>query len=218
MTFSKLALIALTTFTPLAASAVDVAPLPGKAPRAVVCDITRCSGFYLYGGLGGAGSNVDILGSGIQGSVFANGMEMIGGGGYQLWNGQFFAALEVGGGYLVPASQAVSPGSRFQGEQLFKGGYGLQNFFNSGSPAPSQGPVAIIQTIQSALVSPYFIVGARERSFGSGFVSGAGAQYTLGNGWTAAAEYLHVNYHGAVDNGAVVNTDNSVRFTVQRHF
>jgi hypothetical protein len=112
-----------------AALAVDIQPkaaAPAPAPAPVCTQAAGCTGWYVYGGLGGTGSNVDILGSGLGGSVFANGAELIGGGGYQLWNGQFFLAFEGGGGWLIPASsQAVALSSRWEGETLVKAGYGL---------------------------------------------------------------------------------------------
>src|SRR5216683_896550 len=183
------------------------ADLPVKAtppPYMSVCTIQQCTGFYLGGHVEGEGSNADILGSGINGSIFAGGAGLGLHAGYQLWNGNFFAAGEIGGTYdaggrsLIGDVANVKP---YSVDYLAKFGIGLQGFFNSGPATPSQGPVGIFQNLNAALISPYGLVGGRTRNFGTGLVTGAGAEYTLGGGWNAYAEYLHVNYNRTTDGG-----------------
>jgi hypothetical protein len=182
-----------------------------------------CTGWYVGGHVEGLGSNADILGSGINGSLFAGGAGLGLHGGYQLWNGNFFAAAEIGGTYdvggqtLIGDVAGVKPWSV---DYLAKFGYGLQGFFSSGAATPSQGPVTIFQNLNAALISPYGIVGGRTRNFGTGLVTGAGAEYTLGGGWNAYAEYLHVNYNQTVNGLAPVSigTENVVRAGINRKF
>jgi opacity protein-like surface antigen len=220
-----------TVFAAICAPAV-AADLPAKAvqPRdlpVVACTVTMCTGFYFGGHVEGSGDNADILGSGINGSVFANGAGLGAHAGYQVWNGNFFGAFEVGGTYYtgtVPNLDPTFTDQRWAVDYLFKGGIGLQGLFNS-APAQSQGPVSIFQNLNAALISPYFLVGGRTRSFGSGLATGAGAQYTLGGGWNAFAEYEHVNYNQSVGNGSAIGlastsgiTENIVRGGINRMF
>jgi hypothetical protein len=203
---------------------VKAADLPTKAAAPIPnCTITMCTGWYVGGHIEGLGGNADIIGSGINGSVFNGGAGLGGHAGYQLWNGSFFAAAEIGGTYDVGGQTVIGNLANVKPwsfEYLAKFGYGLQGLFNAGAPTPSQGPVTIFQNLNAALVSPYGIVGGRTRNFGSGLVTGAGAEYTLGGGWNAYAEYLHVNYNQTVVGMAPVSigTENVVRAGINRKF
>jgi hypothetical protein len=204
------------------------ADLPAKSavatPALPTCTITQCTGWYVGGHIEGLGSNADIVGSGISGSLFAGGAGLGAHGGYQLWNGNFFVAAEFGGTYDIGGQTVIGNLANVQPwsvEYLAKVGYGLQGFFNAGAATPSQGPVAIFQNLNAALVSPYAIIGGRTRNFGSGLVTGAGAEYTLGGGWNAYAEYLHVNYNETSTAGLVpisIGTENVVRAGINRKF
>lgn len=217
----------VVVYSLLASWPAMAADLPAKARAAtsapVLCDVTNCTGFYIGGHLEGEGSNADILGSGINGSIFAGGAGLGLHGGYQLWNGNFFAAGEVGGTFDAGGKTVIGDLANVQPwsvEYLAKFGVGLNGLFNSGPPTPSQGPVSIIQNLNAALISPYAIVGGRTRNFGTGLVTGAGMEYTIGGGWNAYAEYLHVNYNQTVDNGIPVSigTENVVRAGINRKF
>jgi len=164
-------LAAVTVHSLFAASAFAADSLPVKAlPSlpAAVCAPGSCSGWYVGFGLVGNGTNADIIGNGINGSVFAAGGAMKVQGGYQFWNGAFFAAAEVGVGYefTTPASAALAPsqGSRFVGTELVKLGY---NFFPSTAAAvslPSQSPVPL--TVPANLLAnttPYLAFGGVQR-------------------------------------------------------
>jgi len=205
--------------------AADLQLKAQAVPYMSVCTIQQCTGFYIGGHIEGAGSSSDIAGTGI-GNVFASGAGMGAHAGYQLWNGNFFAAAEVGGTYysgstsLLTTLADVDP--RWSVDYLGKFGVGLQGFFGGGQAAtPSQGPVAVFQNLQASLISPYMIVGGRTRAkLAPGLVAGAGAEYTLGGGWNAYAEYLHVNYNQASPGMAplVIGTENVVRAGINRKF
>ncbi len=203
------------------------ADMPVKAqpiPYVSTCTVQMCTGFYVGGHLEGSGSNADILGSGINGSIFSNGAGLGVHAGYQVWNGNFFAAGEIGGTYDVGSKTvigSIANVSPWSIDYLAKFGIGLQGLFNSGPATPSQGPVSIIQNLNAALISPYGIVGGRTRNFGSGLVTGAGAEYTLGGGWNAYAEYLHVNYNDTTAPAGIpvsIGTENVVRAGINRKF
>lgn len=219
---ASLALLSVAGIVPVMAA--DLPAVPVKAPVYVpTCTVAMCTGWYVGGHVEGVGSNADIIGSGINGSIFAGGAGLGAHAGYQLWNGNFFAAGEIGGTYdtggktIIGNLANVDPWSV---DYLAKFGYGLQGLFNNGAATPSQGPVAIFQNLNAALISPYGIIGGRTRNFGTGLVSGAGAEYTLGGGWNAYAEYLHVNYNQTVNGLAHVSigTENVVRAGINRKF
>jgi hypothetical protein len=196
--------------------------VPVKAPYVSTCTVQNCTGFYLGAHVEGEGSNADILGSGINGSIFASGAGLGLHGGYQLWNGNFFASAEVGGTWYTGTQSAVGSvigiDQRWSVDYVAKLGYGLNGLFN-GPPAPSQGPVNVIQTLNAAMISPYFIVGGRTRAHNlNGLVTGGGIEYTLGGGYNAFAEYRHVNYNVTIDGVVNVSTENSVTAGVNRKF
>ena len=83
--------------------------------------------------------DLDILGSGINNSVFAGGGAIGGTAGYQFWNGQFFLAAEVNGDVNVsPGGISGAVGSHsFEGNVLAKAGIGLSNIIGIG-PVPER--------------------------------------------------------------------------------
>src|SRR5882672_1096874 len=206
---------ATANWGPALAADMPVKAIP--APYVSVCTVTNCTGWYIGGHVEGEGSNADIIGSGINGSIFAGGAGLGAHAGYQLWNGNFFAAGEIGGTYDVGGSSFVGSVGNIKPwsvEYLAKFGVGLNGLFNSGAATPSQGPVAIFQNLSASMISPYGLVGGRTRNFGTGLVSGAGVEYTLGGGWNAYAEYLHVNYNETSTAGLApvsIGTENVVR-------
>lgn len=201
--------------------AVKARAVPAIAP--VACTISSCTGWYAGAHIEGVGSNADIVGSGINGSIFANGAGLGGHFGFQSWNGSFFFGAEIGatgytGGTSIIATAAnINP--MWSADALGKVGIGLGNLFNS---APGGAPPAnIIQQLNANVITPYGIVGARMRNFGTGLVTGAGVEYAIGGPWVAFAEYLHVNYEQTVTSGIApvsIGTENVVRGGVNYMF
>jgi len=191
----KLLLAALLLTSPafaadLSVKAPAVAPLP--------CVAGACSGWYAGFGLLGDGSNADIIGQGINGSVFAAGGALKVQGGYQFWTGQLFAALEGGIGYEFTTNTSANlpvvtnRGSKFIGTELIKLGY---NFFPSTQVAtttPSQLPIPL--TVPANLLAsstPFFVFGGMQRRGISQWVNGAGIETVIAAGWTSEAKYLY---------------------------
>lgn len=210
--FAFAALLSVTGAAPALA-----ADLPTKAPAGlptVTCTATTCSGWYIGGQIEGAGpiatGQADLTnGVGLGGHV-----------GYQLWNGSWFAAAELGvTGYVgqstfIANNSTVSPGV-WSADAVAKLGYGLSGFFSTGSATtPSQG---LFANLNANLLSPYALVGTRCRQFGCGLESGAGIEYAIGNGWNVDVEYLHVNYNGS-ENGISIGTENGVKVGINRMF
>lgn len=195
-------------------------------PPAEPCTVTQCSGLYVGVDLTGINSNLDILGSGLAGSFGAGGQMLGVHGGYQLWNGTYFAAVEAGCAYnLTQNFNAVGsdPSNKFLCTELIKGGFALSGLFGIGSGAaatPSQGPVPINipAALLNSLTSPYFIVGAAQRFSKNGFVSGAGAEFVLAQGINVGAEYLHINYNAQVNPIVTLDTENLFRIYLNRKF
>src|SRR6266852_5887337 len=185
----KLSILALS----LICSPALAADLPVKATpylSATPCAAGSCSGWYAGFGILGDGTNVDVIGNGINGSVFAAGGAIKVHGGYQFWNGNWFAAIEGGVGYeFTRASSSNLPitnnfGSKFIGTELIKLGY---NFFPSTQSAvvvPSQSPIPLVSPANFfAATTPYMVFGGMQRRGKSLWVNGAGAETIIAAGW-----------------------------------
>jgi opacity protein-like surface antigen len=197
----KKLLIAAAVLFPTLAIAGDIngPVLPLKAPVYVSapCTPQQCSGWYAGVGLSGSGTNADILGSGINNSIFAAGGVLDVHGGYQFFNGQYFAAAEVGVGNAFQPNQLISSiGARtLTGYEVVKLGMGLGGLFvqPSGTPTAGQAPTAITipSTIANAMLSPYFITGAMQRNGISQWINGAGTEFLLASHWNLDIRYVY---------------------------
>jgi len=191
--------------TTLLASPALAADLPQKAPvlpAYTPCTVTACTGFYGGFHIAGGGTSADIVGSGINGSIFSNGVGLGGDIGYQFWNGQFFLGAELSGTYYAGTNSTISNiagvNTNWSVDYVGKAGYGLQGLFNS-APSPANGPISPIQALNGAMMSPFLIVGGRQREHLSGFLAGAGIEYSLGGHSAVSVEYRHISYNKGVD-------------------
>src|SRR5262249_47103460 len=148
----------------------------------VPCTPTSCSGWYAGGALVGFGGNADILGNGINGSIFAGGGAIGLDVGYELWNGQWFAAAEFNALYESnPNAGATNfPQGGFLGVMQVKLGGNAAALFGGSTPAPSQGPISVPQVLLNSVISPYVQFGDAIRKGSSQWVSGAGVQASVG--------------------------------------
>jgi opacity protein-like surface antigen len=194
--FLIIATLALLSTSAMAADlAVKATPLPAAR---MPCAAGDCSGWYAGFGILGDGTNVDIVGNGINGSVFAAGGALKVQGGYQLWNGAWFAAIDGSLGYeFSRASSSNLPivnnfGSKFIGTELIKLGY---NFFPSSQSAlttPSQSPIQLVSPANlMAASTPYLTFGGMQRRGKNEWVSGAGIQTIIAAGWSSDVKYLY---------------------------
>lgn len=204
-----LAVMVFSLFAPRA-DAADNLPLKFPAFAGVsTCTPQNCSGGYLGFGVAGDGSNADIVGNGINGSVFSSGGALKVQGGYQFWSGAWFAALDLSAGYeFTTATSAGIPtagGSKFLGTELIKLGY---NFFPASSTAlttPSQSPVAM--TVATNILSsstPYFNFGGMQRRGVTEWVNGAGVQTVIAAGWSSDVSYLYAPSQQGVPAASIV--------------
>lgn len=213
-------LFALAAFVASPALAADIVPLPAKAPFASArsCTPQDCSGWYAGFGILGDGSNADVIGNGINGSVFSTGGALKLQGGYQLWNGAWFAAIDGSVGYEFTTNSSAGAvanagGSRFIGTELVKLGY---NFFPSAAQAmatPSQSPVPLVVPANLlASSTPYLTFGGMQRRGISEWVNGVGVQTVIAAGWSTDVKYLYAPAQQDVPATSVV------MFELNKHF
>ncbi len=204
------------------AFAADVAPaFPVKAlaPLPVVCTPGNCSGLFGGFGFSGNGTNADIVGGGVNGSIFSAGGAIKVDGGYQFWSGNWFAALDLAVGYQFTTTQSKgvpttdSNGSRVLGQELVKLGY---NFFPSTAAAtttPSQSPVPLVTPANLLAAStPYLVAGGCQSRGANVWCNGAGVETVIASGWSTSADYLYAapqNGHDAVS---------IVQLSLHKHF
>jgi opacity protein-like surface antigen len=196
---------ALSMFLAPIAFAADLT-LPVRAPAIALpdpgsaCTPTSCSGFYVGGQLAGVGSNADIIGNGVNGSVFAGGGIPMATVGYQYASGNWFFGAEGAVGWQVSTKANIGgvTGNEngFISYQIGKVGGNLAGLFGN-----SAAPIAIPPKLANALISPYVLLGAVERPFASGWASGAGATFDIGPHTFVDIKYMYVNY-GPSSNGA----------------
>lgn len=182
------------------------------------CAPQSCSGWYAGFGILGDGNNADVVGNGVNGSVFSTGGALKVQGGYQLWNGNWFAAIEGSVGYEFTTNATAGiitkdGGSRFIGTELVKLGY---NFFpspQSASPAPGQSPVPLsVPANLLASSTPYLTFGGMQRKGNNQWVNGAGIQTIIAAGWSTDVKYLYA----PAQNGETAT--NIVMFELNKHF
>lgn len=214
----KRLLPALTAiFVSAAAFAADIGSpvLPVKAPVVAPCQAAgNCSGWYAAFGLG-AQSNTgapNILTGGLN-SAFSDGLDLFAGGGYQLWNGQWLAGIELTGGYEFTSGGVKSRGGNFIGTEFVKLGY---NFFPSSavsSPTPAQNPfLNLVSTNFLAASTPAFIFGGVQRHGLSVAAAGLEIDTVIAAGWSSYAQiYNSPSQQGLPD-------DTTARIGLQRHF
>lgn len=199
----------------LVSTAAYAADLPAKAaPKAAKvttpCTVLSCPNkFYAGGGLAGIGTNADIIGNGLSGSVFAGGAIPFGDVGWMTWNGTFLLGFEAGVGYQLNTATAVNGintnPNGILGYQEIQVGGSLSQLFGA------QTPPALPSGIAADLMTLYAAFGAQEQSFASGWRTGAGAKFVLPNSNILLdVGYRYVNY-GVAQNGALqIPTDNLV--------
>lgn len=172
-----------------------------------------CSGFYVGGGLSGQGSNADIIGSGINGSVFAGGIVPSFAGGYQYVQGNWLFAAEFDAGYAVNSNLNVNTvGSNLNGARItefFKVGGNLAGLLGT------QAPITIPPQLANSVLGIYAGVGSSQWQIGnawaSGASSGAGVLFDINPRWFGDLRYTYTNFNSAKVNGITVQNDQSLR-------
>lgn len=205
------------------------ADLPVKAPSAFFgnpCTVPSaatplsCSGVYVGFGLAGQGSNADILGSGIAGSVFAGGIVPSFLSGYQYMQGNWIFGGEAEVGYAFSNNLSINGGavsSNMQGARItefFKVGGNLQALLGLQSA-----PITVPASLASSILGPYVGMGATQwqlsNSWANGLVSGAGVLFDISPHMFGDLGYRYTNFNGAKDGtGVSIQNSQSVRLSI----
>lgn len=200
-----------------AASAADIAmKAPVYSNPCVVSTASTplsCSGFYVGGGLSGQGSNADIIGSGINGSVFAGGMVPSAAFGYQYVQGNWLFGAEFDLGYAVNSNLNVNAlGTNMNGirtTEFFKVGGNLAGLLGT------QAPITIPPQLANSVLGIYAGVGPTQwqlpGAWASGTSSGAGVLFDIGPRWFGDLRYTYTNFNSAKVNGITLQNDQSLR-------
>lgn len=220
----------------LIAAAAHAADLPAKAapyrfassPCQVAAAATAttaatplsCSGFYFGAGLAGQGSNANIIGNGINGSVFAAGITPTFDAGYQYVQGNWMFGAELDIGYAVGTKAVVNNvGNGFNGFRItedFKVGGNLNAMFGT------QAPITIPPQLAASVLAPYAHVGTTQwqlpGAWANGIVSGAGVLFDISPHMFGDIRYTYTNFSAARAGGVVINDDNSVMATINYKF
>lgn len=191
----------------LPAFAADLITPTTTAAKPAACQSSgNCSGWYASFGL----VNSANFASGINAS---NGVEINVGGGYQLWSGQWLAAIEAMPGYQFASSGASQSGGNFTGTEFVKLGY---NFFPSSqtaAPTSAQNPfLGPVPANLLAASTPYIIAGGVQRHGITEGAVGAGVETVIASGWSTAFDY----YNAPTQKGQA--DTNVFRISVQKHF
>lgn len=211
----------LAVLAPGLAAGADLKAPPFKAlaPVPVVpCTVTSCTSFY--GGLDitGAGSNVNVLGNGLNGSLNANGTEIGLHAGFRTYDGKIYLGAEAGCGYDVAMQMGVigqSPTDRLRCMELLKGGGSLAALFGGATTFP------IPPALQNSFMSFYGILGASERFNATGIAGGVGAEFVISPKVTMTLDYININYTGGgatASSIATVPNENLFRLGVNYNF
>lgn len=222
MEMKKLILSSIAALLATSAMAADlsgVAAINKAASFTNPCTIATattplsCSGWYVGGGLSGQGSNADIIGSGINGSVFAGGMVPSVAGGYQYIQGNWIFGAELDLGYAVSSNVSVNTvNSNVNGlrvTEFFKVGGNLSGLLGT------QAPITIPPALANSVLGLYGGVGQTQwqlpGAWANGTVSGAGVLFDIGPRWFGDLRYTYTNFNSAKTGGITLQNDQSLR-------
>jgi len=200
----------------LATKAVNAYAAVAPCTVATTSTPLSCSGFYVGGGLSGQGSNADIIGSGINGSVFAGGIVPSADVGYQYMQGNWIFAAELDLGYAINSNISANALSTnvngLRVTEFFKVGGNLSGMLGT------QTPITIPPSLANAVLGPYVGVGSSQwligNSWASGASSGAGLLFDIGPRWFGDLRYTYTNFNSAKVNGITVQNDQSLRISI----
>jgi opacity protein-like surface antigen len=203
--------LALLAAVPAYAGDLPTKAPPKAVPTKVPCTVTLCQNkWYVGGGIAGNGTNANILGNGLSGSVFAGGGIPFADAGWMTWNGIFLLGFEVGAGYQVNVANTVN------GAQVNEQGYmayqeaqvggSLQNIFSNVNP-----PVTAPTGLTADIMAPYIAMGIEEHQWGTGWRTGAGIKFVLPNSnLILDLGYRYTNFGSATTGIATFNALNLV--------
>lgn len=219
---AKVLLVAFLVSLFLAPRSYAADNLAVKMPSLVTgsaCTPTSCSGPYIGGGIGGVGTNLDVIGNGLNGSAFAGGVIPTIKFGYLYAQNNWLFGAEASLAYQTSTSTTVAGVGGNQNGLLFTQGVKFGGNF-SALLGQAQSPITIPPALANSLINVYAQVGAAEHQFVGGFVSGAyggaGVLFDVGPHSFIDVDYKNIQY-GATKNGpSLFNSENV--FTVSFNY
>lgn len=207
----KRSLLAALSFAVLLSPvrAADVVKTSAFAPSSFLggnCTPTTCTGLYVGGGLGGVGTNLDVIGNGLKGSAFAGGMLPTAKIGYLYAKNDWLFGVEATASYQMDS--AVTLANAVSGNQsgiLFTQGVKFGGNFAKLLGVTPAAPISIPPSLANAVISVYAQAGSAEHKkvggFVSGMYSGAGVLFDTGPHSFVDIDYKNIQY-GATQSGA----------------
>lgn len=193
-----LALAALA-YVPAAVLAADltVKATPFLAPAP--CNLAKCSGWYVGGGLSGNGSSGQVTSGGLPVDVFASGTILDAHAGYQIWNGSALFAVEAGIGNQFsngPISGQFGATTFMSYEGIKLGGtlaglVGGSSTTDTTTPGQASGPLSVFSSLENQMISPYVWLGAVQRGGYNQGTIGAGVEYVAAKNWNLDVRYVY---------------------------
>jgi hypothetical protein len=193
------------------AHAARAADLPAKAPTwtggvGSTCTPTSCTGPYIGGGLGGVGTNIDVIGNGLAGSAAAGGMLPTVDVGYIYASGNWLFAIEADFAYQTQSSASVNGVSANQSGFLLTQGVKMGGNIQALLGTNAVPPVTIPPSLANAVINVYLQGGAAEHqiagsNMASGGYTGVGVLLDTGPHSFVDIDYKNIQY-GHVQSGA----------------
>lgn len=191
----------------LKASAV---PFVGSA-----CTPTTCTGFYVGGGLGGVGTNLDVIGNGLNGSAAAGGMLPTMKVGYLYAQGNWLFGGEVTFAYQTSSAATLANAvSGNQSGMLLTQGFKFGGNFSQLFGGTATPPITIPPSLANAVISAYLQAGAAQHQISGGMVSGAysgaGVLFDTGPHSFVDVDYKNIQYGSTKSGAASFNQENVI--------
>lgn len=212
--------------SPVSAANLNPPVLKAPAYQAMPCTIASCTGWFVGANISNTGGNLDVIGTGLTG-IASNGFGLGVQGGYEFWNGQWYAAILADFSYDASLNANVAGVTPSWRDRLTYGGkvrlgYSLASMF--GAATTGLATPTLPQQLANSLMTPYVTLGESWRHMQPALVSGAGVEALLATNITLDAEYLRYTYNQGGTAGNVVGIptsqtgDNEFRLSLNRHF
>lgn len=198
-----------------------------KAPAAVACTVTACTGGFIGGNLMNVGTSLNVIGTGING-IAQNGLGLGGQFGYEYFNSNIYASLYGVADYDASINTIASIKDRFTYGGGVKLGYSLAGFFGGTQPAGTT--LTLPQQLANSLMTPYVQIEEVNRHGQAALGTGAGIEALLAadstghSSWTLDADLIQYTYNQGGSSGTIVGLPTSqasetvVRVELNRHF
>lgn len=203
--------------------AANLAPPALKAPVAVPCTVTSCTGLFVGGFIANAGGNLDVIGTGLTG-LAQNGIGFGGQAGYEYFANNVYAALYVDlqDDMNLSAPPGTSLASKLTYGVTARLGYSLASAF--GAATTSTATPTLPQQFMASLMTPYVNAGEVKRHGQDALRSGVGVEALLSTNVTLNADYFHYTFNQGGSAGTLAGmpvslaSDNEFRLSINRHF